>query len=253
MPSSTWVLSLLVLTAILPPAAVAQNLPIHTAIPDENGRLYFEPFHNVDWHAKATRALPQWNVDRPTPAQMEELRKNLPQPTDITGEPNTAMVSFGAPLDPVMKKGAYYFVTGKGIYRLQLLSVSGSIFYRLDESKKEIASMDFRGDIIAQTPRIKFDDGGFVFYNAAGPTVIRREPVPPGLLKRLPAKDKPEDIGVAYTLHFAGVNFLFVKWKGYPQDERAMCAFEYTLYRIDPAKPDSELEEISQGGFACDV
>ena len=227
--------------------AAAQSAPdVESALPAAKGTVEFPPLRELAWPEIAGAAM-GW-LNRPTAQQVAEVRKKLPDPATIQYEdPDTAILSFSAPVDSMTAKGFYYLVTPAGVFRLQPVSLVGYADVKFDPDHQAITGVRFRGSVIGRVRGGPSEQGGIVLRTAAPASISGQTPASPALFKHLPAEDKAEDVSKAYIFRFNGVQYLYVTWKGFPQDIRAYCSNEYGLYTLG-----TDLQLVRNVAFFCD-
>jgi hypothetical protein len=152
------------LTALVSACGQAQtpvDLPygtdrFHRAFYDEPTRqIRWEPFHAIAWEAKARAYLKGFNVDRPTPTQIDRLKETA------------GFLEFVAPLEPRVAQMSYILLSGEAATPLHPTQLNGVVVLGFDAGFSQLLEKHFSGEV-AGNPARPVSDAAFVIAARAG-------------------------------------------------------------------------------------
>ena len=104
----------------------------------------FKSFQELNWDARAHKALPWLNFDRPSSAQISRLSWNE------TGGPQSRSVDFRAPLDGSVRRAAYLLIYADGIVPLRPVQLKGSVGLMFDTNMTTVEQRSVSGYIVSR-------------------------------------------------------------------------------------------------------
>jgi hypothetical protein len=242
-----------------------QSIQFHDVdMNSKTGEIGFDPFKSVDWRKLAERDLKDFNLSHPTPEQVARLKKHLQEhPDDETG--TSSEIHFTSPLEPGMTHGFYYLVSGSKLQPLQLLRLSGTMRFVLNDQKNEIVADVFYGQVVAKTASPPAADGAFVVYSdsslasttlSGGSFTARKvakqdsyEYTRDGKKWTLSVPDEGLfEVMSASAFKLGQSEYLYVKWKPDTENNYGGCDRQFSLFSIA-----RELKLLIASRFGCDV
>jgi hypothetical protein len=224
----------------------------HRAFYDEPSRqIRWEPFHEIDWEAKARAYLKGFHIDRPTAAELSRLK-------DTSGA-----LDFVAPLEPRVTQMSYILLSGEAVTPLRPTQLNGVVVLGFDAGFTQLLEKHFSGEVGGNPARAMSDAAFVIAARAADVTEVHRD----ANFKVRKPPDRPREIictleengrtiswtgrlgfptEVERTLSFRlpEGRFLLVQWKPDPSN----CAYQYVLFSVG-----GELTPIAWNLYGCDV
>jgi hypothetical protein len=243
----------------------AQSIQFHDVdMNSKTGEIRFDPFQSVDWRRLAERDMKDFNLRRPTPLQVATLKKHLREhPEDETG--TSSEIHFTSPLEPEMTRGFYYLISGANLQPLQLLRLSGTMRFVLNDQKNGIVADVFYGQVVAKTASPPAEDAAFVVYSDSSLVLT---PLTGGsFTARKVAKQDSYDYtrdGKKWTLSvpdeglfevmsasafkLGQSEYIYVKWKPDTENNYGGCDRQFSLFSLA-----QELKLVIASRSGCDV
>jgi hypothetical protein len=246
-------------------ALVSQPVQFHEVDTDlKAGEIRFDPFQSFDWRKLAERDLKDFNVDHPTPEQVATLKKHLQEhPDDETG--TSSEIHFTSPLAPGMTRGFYYLVSGSDLQPLQLLRLSGTMRFVLNEQKNGIVADVFYGQIVAKTAPPPPQDAAFVVFSDSS---LALTPLSGGSFtaRKVAKQDSYEytrdakkwtlsvpdeglfEVMSASAFKLGQTEYIYVKWKPDTENNYGGCDRQFSLFSVE-----QELRLVIASRSGCDA
>lgn len=210
------------------------------------------------WERILRSAAPEINFNRPTPQQIETIRKN-----PVVGGYTYCKI---VPLLASLKEGTYSLVAVAGIERIQPNAMKVCASFP-EDNNPEFKPQSFWGEMVAEVPaKLRSGSSGFAIHSkGGGPAQVSRG------TDRLEATFSKQGNKTNLTLRYshqgrttqavvdvqarqslenwylfreAGKLYAFTKWKG---DESA-CATFFAIFELG-----EQLTEVTFSGEECDV
>jgi hypothetical protein len=221
-------------------------------------RVFAPVQQEVPWERILRSAAPEINFDRPTPQQVEQIKK-----TPAVGGYTFCKI---APLLAGLKEGIYSLLATAGIERIQPNAMRVCATFE-EDNNPDFKASTFWGEIVAVVPqRLRSGSSGFVIHSkdvapsqvAIGSDLLEASFSKQGIHTSLTLTYSHEgrtsqavvdaqarqSLQSWYLFRQAGQLYAFTKWKG---DESA-CATFYAIFEVG-----GQLTEVTLTGEECDV
>jgi hypothetical protein len=251
-----WLASVALAACIFAQAPV-EKLDIVPSL-SELPRLFVPIQQEFPWERILRSATPEINFDRPTPQQIERIRK-----TPAVGGYTFCKI---VPLLAELKEGVYSLVAIAGVERIQPDAMRVCATFEEDNDLGFKAS-NFWGEIVAVVPeRLRSGSSGFVIHSkdavpsqvSSGSDTLEASFSKQGIHTSLTLTyshqgraslavvdaQARQSLQSWYLFRQAGRLYTFTKWKG---DESA-CATFYAIFEVG-----GQLTEVTLTGEECDV
>jgi hypothetical protein len=248
----------------------AARAALYENFDERPGELRFESFLPLDWKQLARRDLRGFNVDHPTPQQLEQFKEsNLPTDEVEQLGPDSWGMRFRSNLEPTVAAGFYYLMSSRGVDSLQLVRLEGIVAPVVDE-QGTIESEYISGYVVAKAVTHKDEEGGFAVYSSAP---VSFTPIPGTKFAARRQGDKTicqyEHDGMKWTTPLSAEGFIgdggvesftaykigldeyvFVKWKPDISRMSPQCSRLYSLFK--PGK-NLLLVEVGESVSGCEI
>jgi hypothetical protein len=247
------------------PAPVSQPVQFHEVDADsKTGEIRFGPFQSVHWRRLAERDMKDFNLSHPTPEQVAGLKKHLQEhPVDETG--TSSEIHFTSSLETGMTRGFYYLVSGSDLQPLQLLRLSGTMRFVLNEQKNGIVADVFYGQIVAKTAPPPPQDAAFVVFSDSS---LALTPLSGGSFtaRKVAKQDSYEytrdakkwtlsvpdeglfEVMSASAFKLGQTEYIYVKWKPDTENNYGGCDRQFSLFSVE-----QELRLVIASRSGCDA
>ena len=225
---------------------------------DESSRqVRWESSQPIDWEDKARTYLKDFNMDRPTRAQISRLKQN---PRETPGE---AVLEFVAPIERRIAATSYVLLSGETVTPVYPMQLKGVAVLQYDDDYSHLLQKNFSGEV-AGSATLPVSDAAFVVAARASDVTgvrhdanfkVRKSANRAGeIICTLEQNGRtlswtgrigiPAEVERILSFRLPEGQFLLVKWKPDPSN----CACQYILFSAD-----AELKPIAWNLYGCDV